>query len=1542
MNGPCRNDEAQLSVTVSFDDLLATLPRLILRSRTPFAAFLASTFHTCISDLGPATAVFPLPLPHPGIFQKQRTPKLSHARWRKLKFQRALHILVVALNYVDNGMRPLPAKMLGRRPSLAQLQVFKRLRALLTACDQPGAEYALPPGRSGFEFVARLVELEHFANSSSAFSFDYGQHEDDEKSRSLQKIEEHHKFEVKETYSPIDPYRDLQASRLKLSGKGQWDMQEFLTGVLWLPFQDPSILLHGDDSKLDGPSFKRESIDENTRLALIWDCHGLLDLHPCGREDGLACRVFNAHKSTLVDRQIGDRRWLNSAEAHPRGPSAFLPAGSLITNVHCGRGETLYGCASDRKDFYHQAKVSRERSFSNLLPFEFPCSTFIGTSAWTKMLATLNPGKGREQEGDRLGMMPKTRLRADQLSTVHAGFASLYQGDHLGVEFALESHTELLQRGGLLVPEQTILNHHIFPAGPCWQGLVIDDFFAVSREKDGSDPLASKAVELLKIAEDVYGDAKVVGSDEKTIRGADVFKIVGAEVTSDRRTRSAGLISVVAPLSKRIPMIALTLRVAELPVISKGLASKLGGNWISILMFRRCLTCLLSEIFGYGNKTNQEADEVVRLTRSTADELVVTSIFGLLAATDVSVPYDSSVFATDASNHKGAVTELKVPAEVSEILWLGSDKRGGYTMLDGFARAARRGLGVDCDEEPLPADLLTSPAKTIDFAFDFVEICGGSGVLSQEVAALGYRVCTPIDLSRSPHHDMKNLKLINWIYQMLAEGRFLAVACEPPCTTFSSAQYPPSRSYSQPLGFNRSDPKTFLGNLLCFRCFSILWFAWRYSRPSLLETPHLSKMAWLSFWTFLKSLGFEEAVLNSCAFGSIHKKAFRLLSWGLQTSLLSVPCPGNHRHVKIEGKYTKVSAIYHPGVAKRLAHVFGLALRDHEALSLDSEKPKFESIILNDLLSQDGWSTLTSWEWKKQGHINVLESRAFVALEKKLLDRGGDRRFVALLDSRVAKGAHSKGRSSARALRPSLLRSCSYLVAGNLHPGLGFAPTRLNTADAPSRDKELPLPAHHSILDFLSSSEIAHLHSHQFSKASASWIRLYLLAVIFLCPVQACSPELFPLCTFQWNPAAFQPSATLALIALTIFSIGLGFFGATLLPTFLTAPSLASALSYLNNPQSSASLAQIHFVALLFFSLPCEAMPMQPLNRDEELRATRRSGTVLQADRVVLQSARNRRDQLLGKFDVWLAETFSTTLEHLLEPAQIDPDFIAETLVAYGKDLYSTGKSYGIFSETINAVAGKRPALRRQLTSCWDLAFNWVVDEPHEHHCALPQAIMLAMVGLALLWGWSQEAAIIAMSWVGVLRIGEVLSARREDLILPSDAVPGVWFALLKIKLPKTRGRAARHQSSRIDPEDVVRLLEAVYSRSSPSERLWYGSPSLLRKRFSALQSALGLARGDRRDVYPYSLSSLRPGGATYWLQLTEDAEFVRRKGRWLSTRVLEIYLQEASFMTFTQKMTQESLSRVSTLCSRFPEILEKAIFFRTTRIPECAWPRLW
>ena len=392
------------------------------------------------------------------------------------------------------------------------------------------------------------------------------------------------------------------------------------------------------------------------------------------------------------------------------------------------------------------------------------------------------------------------------------------------------------------------------------------------------------------------------------------------------------------------------------------------------------------------------------------------------------------------------------------------------------------------------------------------------------------------------------------------------------------------------------------------------------------------------------------------------------------------------------------------------------------------------------------------------------------------------------------------------------------------------------------------------------------------------------------------------------------------------------------LPCFLLPTSRASPHRALLDFDSSLGFPGegwlFLFRVLRVLSVVAMAAPA-PLTPADTERATRRSGLLLQADRVVRPVTRSNRAKLAAAFSEWLLQHQGRDLHTLIEVPLDSIEQISEALVAYGQYLFRSGQAYYKYSETINAVASLRPSIRRTLSRPWDLAFAWLTEEPSIHHKAMPKSILLAVMSVALLWGWATEAAIFGMTWAGLLRIGETLNALRSDLILPDDAAPGTSYALLQIRAPKTRGRSARHQAARIDPCDIVKLLAAVFGPLPQGAKLWPFSDGVLRRRLRTILHRLCLLD----DAGPaFDLASLRPGGATWLLSETENAELVRRRGRWLSGRVMEIYLQEVTAITYVPRLPAEARAAVESLAASFAWILEKALFFEESSIPRRAW----
>ena len=866
-------------------------------------------------------------------------------------------------------------------------------------------------------------------------------------------------------FPQLRPYRALDVDRLRISGRGEWPLADYLEGVLWLPFVEPAVLRHDFDvSDCPMPSFAGERREEYLRLARRWDDLGLLRLHEAEEDVGY-CKIFNTWKNAEQDKQIGDRRSVNAQERSTSGPSSQLPCGTSLLSLSCRRGDCIRGSVTDRRDFYHQVMVSRSRSSTNKTPFGFSREELGGLSALEEFDEAEKVGAfDRRVHTDRYDGKGPVKRSAGAL--LRPSFGALYQGDHLGVEFALAGHESLLRREGLLVEDQRLQTRRAPPLGSTWQGLIIDDYFVISSQPVELPAERSYAFLHLAQARAAYEKHALPGSPEKDVVAARTFKAAGAECDSSPELASLGMCLVGAPLQKRLGLGLLSLRLASLEAISSRLASRVSGSWVSVLLYRRCIGSVVDDLFALGAKFEEEGgDALAPLSRQVSQELTLLSVLAPIAVSDVASPFSRRVFATDSSVEKGAIVETNLREDLAKGLWLGGDKRGCYTKLQNPFRVLRKQVHPGLDEDLLEDDDFEEAGECpgavvhrgIPFYFDFVEVCGGAGSVSHAMTLLGFSVAPILDLSDSSHYDLKDHRLLEWIFHMLQENRYRSVMCEPPCTTFSPAAHPAVRTYSCPLGHDRQLPKVLDGNILAFRNFSIVMVAKRYRRPSLLEQPRLSKMCWLSIWKWLRENGFNEFVCASCMFHSIHRKEFRLLSYGLAAEEMDVRCCGGHRHVRIEGKYTRDSAMYTPELAMHFAKGFARGLRKmrlEEAVGEVPEARKKESLLVNDVLLAARWRTVRSWFWKGRSH-NLLETGVVVSLQKQLLAEGSSGRYVALMDSSVGKGALAKGRR----------RSASIQLAGGQYFAYGFAPTRLNISDDPTREVALRQSVRRSLFE---------------------------------------------------------------------------------------------------------------------------------------------------------------------------------------------------------------------------------------------------------------------------------------------------------------------------------------------------------------------------------------------------------------------------------------------------------------------------------------------
>ena len=784
----------------------AMLVSNILKSRTPFASFLNKSIFLSQANqrIGLAPTFFPIPVPPGGHFNRMPAG-LSQQKRRMFHLRRAIHTICMALNYWYGGGNFGDLEFLQREPNAQHRCLYGRLATLIRSEGLTQPFLVVKSGRRFPNLIARLGELSDILTKHGAVDpytrafagFDGSL--DDEAAGSL------------------NPYRDLDPSRLALHGTGSWDATPFLSDNLVMAYREPRVLLAGLEAGIH-PAV-RDSQEKVVDLAMKWDSNNLLFVHDEPIHPDSFVRIFNCYKNISTDRQIGDRRGQNSLESRLVGPSRDLPSGADLQDLYADpKQDKLCLSVTDRRDFYHQLSCTRSRAVSNTIGPGVPWSMLVDTKGYANYMIRSSKEKkaARESRGDFLGSYAWPPTSKDYVGPeaghLWISFQSVLQGDHSGVEICTDAHVNLLQSYGLLSDSSRMVASRPRLSESIADGLVIDDYYCVSREKATTPNSSSAAYGRYVKSQQAYKDHCLLGSPQKDILGDNEGKAIGAYVNSSERARSRGLITLAAPPEKRLSLSHLTLQVCSLTHTTDSLHLCLVGGWVSLLNYRRPMMSMMSKCFHLVDGATYDPNEpkVIQLPRSVADELTLLAVLALLALHEISAAYDPYIYATDASNTMGGICRARVGGDVAEILWRHCKSKGAYTRLLSRAEVLMRRLELHEEGRELPTP--TSIPRPLAFSFDFVEVFAGSAKVTSYMARLGVPVGPAIELSLSEEFNVLNEWVLRWISHLVCQRLIKSFAIEPPCTTFSIMRRPRLRSRERPLGFNARDPTTANGN----------------------------------------------------------------------------------------------------------------------------------------------------------------------------------------------------------------------------------------------------------------------------------------------------------------------------------------------------------------------------------------------------------------------------------------------------------------------------------------------------------------------------------------------------------------------------------------------------------------------------------------------------------------------------------------------------------------------------------------------------------
>ena len=173
---------------------------------------------------------------------------------------------------------------------------------------------------------------------------------------------------------------------------------------------------------------------------------------------------------------------------------------------------------------------------------------------------------------------------------------------------------------------------------------------------------------------------------------------------------------------------------------------------------------LFSKVFSVYDPATLDASapKLVPLSRGAANELVLAAVLMPFAVSELNAEYADKIYCSDSSSSKGAFYSAECSRDIIEVLWKSTKSKGAYTRLLSPVEAQLRKLQPQKEQELEEVQVLTPSLKRL-YRFSFIEVFAGSAGVTAAVAARGWSVGPPIDLSFSPEYDVSTRYIMSWL-----------------------------------------------------------------------------------------------------------------------------------------------------------------------------------------------------------------------------------------------------------------------------------------------------------------------------------------------------------------------------------------------------------------------------------------------------------------------------------------------------------------------------------------------------------------------------------------------------------------------------------------------------------------------------------------------------------------------------------------------------------------------------------------------------------
>ena len=1466
--------------------LMNSLPRLLLKACDGLAQFLQSMLggNPSLRDEGTLHGLWPIPIPYPEAFRAAQFQD-----WRK----RRISLQIVVLDWLFLGKPAAAPSGLrnGRKLSAKQWRVVVRMEALAEDMNSVLRVTAQDMGRSAAKSEmhdGELAALHRACAAVSSMTGNYGvgglkrRTGNGPKSSAagnwgtvVGQVQSSSNFTAK----------SIVADRIKFGPAPGFDPLPFLDSRTAAMYEHPQCFFKDVADEPPKVSVRATHFERLKLFKKMAQCNRLAALPLDQVDETFASGLFAVCKNLDWDRLIMDCRPANGREVGLQRWTSAMASANVLSQIELASSDNLSMSGEDVQDYFYQFLISDARRRRNAL---------VGKLSHAELLEVFGDALHFEGPG-------------------YVCLSTMAMGDLCACEFAQGSHLSVLSGCGQLRPEELIMMHCPIPRSDLMIGVVIDDLVLLERVLAGSSAGITRAAQRLDPIKQMYKDVGLPVNEKKEFVDASTGSFWGCEID--------GIKGIMRPSSLRLwPLVMITVRIASLGLVTAGLLESLVGSWVAILMFRRRLLSLLSLCFDI-LACDFEKGDVIRLSGQACDELFTIAVLGPLSYVNLRAQTLGTIRATDSSDWGCAGVFAALPEPIAREAMRHSLTKSRWTHLLPPFKAWQKSHDLLDPSDELPGGDMynTHPlwcllARGLHYHeswrmahvqkrhINFTEL---AAFLKEESRmAMGHFSC------RIPFGLDSQVALGALVKGRSASKALNSLLQRSLCVVIGSDVY-------AGLGFfpslvNRADaptrdaapppPDVELPGWWAAACegdFSAMdeWLAAEEDRAGVISPERKFDFS---------ELGFKPMVALATGTKLRQKK---------QHARKGVPfCNGDGGR--------------DAGVKKSLANKAPSNLHNSTVTVLSQEAVEILSGFSDE---QVWWPAGSSRRFESPGALDLFTGRGGVAkallksgapfvvtfewkrsVKEDLLDEGNRSKIIRLVELRAVLlvGMAVICSSFSVAITPPI-RNSRYprgvpwapesmrakIKDGNSHSD--FAALLIDTCEGQSVDWWLENP------------DTSHL-----------WRQKELRR--FRDPA---SERIFRLdyCRFgtPWRKRTRVASSIKALNGLRCFCrcrkphIALrGMHPFKKVPWTAVAEPYPRAFSDL---LGFAASAQIGWCGRKLNIAGCcrglclrvgEASNPGP----RAYRAPR--GFSLEFAPILSAASIALGDKCWKSFLDWCGHVLTQDPMTLFVTV---PLFLVHAVRRYGDLEFSRGGSLLYYRHLVLAAQRRVPGCKQFIHIAWDLATRWEAVEPTVHRTPIPLAVVQAMIAVGWNLGWRRWCGATTLAFFGIARIGEVLSCRRSELLLPADLMDDRnRAAFLLLRRSKTSFRqAAKVQHLKVNDRFAVRILEAVYKDFDSETFLFHGSPAVYRRRWDVILKLLGFDVAQRLTP-----GGLRGGGAIEEYRRGASIADIQWRMRLKNVVTLEAYIQEVAALSVMTSLSVRCVNRVRAACNLYSHLV--------------------